>query len=89
MVNFSAPQKLKNYLRKLKIQKTCFTSIENRTAYEVTFDEEIQKNTNIVHISPKFSKKNNSNMNHIAVGDTVLFVGWVGLEAGVYVTFTG
>ena len=69
--------------------KTRLTSIENRTAYEVTFDEEIQKNTNIVHVSPKFSKKNNLNTNHIAVGDTVFFAGWVGLEAGVYVTFTG
>ena len=39
--------------------------------------------------TPEVSKPKNLNTNHIAVGDTVLFAGWVGLEAGVYVPFTG
>ena len=39
--------------------------------------------------TPEVSKQKNLNTNHNAVGDTVLFAGWVGLEAGVYVPFTG
>ena len=37
----------------------------------------------------RFETKKNLFTNHIAVGETVLFAGWLGLEAGVYVTFTG
>jgi len=37
----------------------------------------------------KFQKKKNLNTNHIAVGDTVLFAEWLGVEAGVYISFTG
>ena len=54
-----------------------------------SFEVETQKNTNTLQVSPKVSKKKNFNPNQIAVGDTVSFAGWVGLEADVYITFTG
>ena len=63
--------------------------IGQRTNAIVALEEEIQKKTNILHLSPTVSKKKNLNTNHIAVGDNFLFAGLDGLEAGVYVSLTG